>query len=52
MLSQFPGSGPFKALYHQYRVLKVILEIFPVNQQGCYNTFDTEKPEDLYIPTL
>lgn len=52
MLSQFPGSGPFKALYHQYRVLKIILEFFPVNQQGRYNTFDTDKPEDLYTPTL
>jgi len=52
MLSEFPGSGPFKALYHQYRVNKVILEFFPANQQGRYNTFDTTEPSDLYTPTL
>lgn len=52
LVSEFPGTGPFKNLYHQFKVRKVILEFFPVNQQGRYNTFDTTEPSDLYTPTL
>ena len=52
LVSEFPGTGPFKNLYHQFKVRKVILEFFPVNQQGRYNTFDTSEPSDLYTPTL
>lgn len=52
ILSQFPGSGPWKALYHQYRVKKVILEFYPVNIQGRYNTATEEDFCELYTPTL
>lgn len=52
MLSEFPGSGPFKALYHQFRILKIILEFYPVNMQGRFNTEDDIAFADLYTPTL
>lgn len=52
MVSEFPGTGPYKALYRQYRVTKIIAEFFPVNMQGRYNTEDDVPFCDLYTPTL
>jgi len=51
-VSQFPGTGPYKALYRQFKVKKVILEFFPVNMQGRFNTEDDVPFTDLYTPTL
>lgn len=51
-LSSFPGTGPFKALYHQFRIVKVIFEFFPVNQQGRYNEGSQTDLGQLYTPTL
>lgn len=52
LVSEFPGTGPYKALYRQFRVSKVTLEFFPVNMQGRYNTEDDIPFCDLYTPTL
>lgn len=52
MVSRFPGTGPYKALYRQFRVIKVILEFFPVNQQGRYNEGTEEDFCQLYTPSL
>lgn len=52
LVSQFPGTGPYKTLYRQFRVKKVILEFFPVNQQGRYNEGSEEDFCQLYTPTL
>ncbi len=52
MVSEFPGTGPYKALYRQYRVTKVILEFFPVNYQGVHNEGTEEDFCQLYTPTL
>jgi len=52
LLSEFPGVGPYKALYHQFKIKKVIAEFFPVNMQGRYNTEDDIPFCDLYTPTL
>jgi len=52
MVSQFPGTGPYKDLYRQFKVKKVILEFFPVNMQGRFNTEDDVPFTDLYTPTL
>jgi len=52
LVSQFPGTGPYKLLYRQFRVKKVILEFFPVNMQGRYNTDDATDFCDLFTPTL
>lgn len=52
MLSQFPGVGPYKALYHQFKIKKVTAEFFPVNMQGRFNTEDDIAFADLYTPTL
>lgn len=51
-VSQFPGTGPYKALYRQFRVIKVILEFFPVNLQGSLNEGTEEDFCQLYTPTL
>lgn len=32
-LASFPGTGPFQALYHQYRILKCKVEYIPCNSQ-------------------
>jgi len=52
MVSQFPGTGPYKLLYRQFRVKKVILEFFPVNLQGRLNEGTEEDFCELYTPTL
>jgi len=52
MVSEFPGTGPYKALYRQFKVTKVIVEFFPVNIQGRYNTGDEDDLSKLYTPTL
>jgi len=52
LLSEFPGTGPYKLLYRQFRVIKVILEFFPVNMQGRYNEGSEEDFCQLYTPTL
>lgn len=52
LVSEFPGTGPYKALYRQYRVTKVILEFFPVNIQGALNEGTEEDFCQLYTPTL
>ncbi len=52
LVSEFPGTGPYKALYRQFRVKKVILEFFPVNMQGRYNEGTEEDFCELYTPTL
>ena len=51
-LSSFPGTGPFKALYHQFRIIKVTFEWFPVNQQGRYNEGTETDLNKMYTPTL
>ncbi|AXQ66489.1 MAG: capsid jelly roll protein [Circoviridae sp.] len=51
-LSSFPGTGPFAALYHQFRIVKVIYEFFPVNQQGRYNEGTETDLSKMYTPTL
>jgi len=51
MVSQFPGTGPYKALYRQFKVKKVILEFFPVNMQGRLNTTDADL-DTYYTPSL
>ncbi len=52
LVSEFPGTGPYKALYRQYRVTKIILEFFPVNFQGAHNEGTEEDFCQLYTPTL
>lgn len=52
LVSQFPGTGPYKTLYRQFRVTKVILEFFPVNIQGTLNEGSEEDFCQLYTPTL
>lgn len=51
-VSEFPGTGPYKALYRQYRVTKVILEFFPVNSQARYQNGEEDDFCQLYTPTL
>lgn len=50
-LNQFPGTGPFVQLYHQYRINKVKVEYFPVNTQARYQ-LDGEQPADTFTPSL
>ena len=53
-ISEFPGTGPFKALYHQFRVVKCTAIFEPVNMQGAFNTEDAVSTAltDYYTPTL
>mgnify|MGYP000307947669 CR=1 FL=1 len=50
-LNTFPGTGPFQALYHQYRILKVKVEYIPVNYQARHQ-LDGEQPTDTFTPTI
>lgn len=52
LVSEFPGTGPYKALYRQFRVTKVILEFFPVNYQAVHSEGTEEDFCQLYTPTL
>ncbi len=52
LVSEFPGTGPYKALYRQFRVTKIILEFHPVNMQGRYNEGQEEDFCQLYTPSL
>jgi len=52
LVSEFPGTGPYKQLYRQFRVLKVILEFFPSNIQGSLNEGTEEDFCNLYTPML
>lgn len=52
MISEFPGTGPYKALYRQYKVTKVIAEFYPVNSQARYQDGTEEDFCQLYTPTL
>ena len=52
LVSQFPGTGPYKALYHQFRVTKIMVEFFPVNSQARYQDGTEEDFCQLYTPTL
>ena len=56
-LSEFPGTGPFKALYHQFRIIKVTFLFTPVSGQAIWapgsNNIATVTPvTDQYTPTL
>jgi len=51
-VSEFPGTGPYKLLYKQFRVTKVILEFFPVNSQARFDSGTEEDFCQLYTPTL
>ena len=50
-LNTFPGTGPFQALYHQYRILKWKVEYIPVNTQAKF-VLDGEQPADTFTPSL
>lgn len=52
MVSEFPGTGPYKTLYRQFRIKKVILEFFPVNSQARFSEGTEEDFCQLYTPTL
>ena len=51
-VSEFPGTGPYKLLYRQFRITKVILEFFPVNSQARFSEGTVEDFCQLYTPTL
>lgn len=51
-LGDFPGTGPFQNLYHQYRIKKVKIEFIPCNIQSRYNLSDPTDPAQEFTPTL
>lgn len=50
-LNTFPGTGPYAALYHQYRILKVKVEYIPCNTQAKF-VLDGEQPTDTFTPSV
>ncbi len=50
-LNEFPGTGPYQKLYHQYRINKVMVEYIPCNTQARYE-LDGEQPVDTFTPSL
>lgn len=50
-LAEFPGTGPFQNLYHQYRFTKVKVEFIPCNSQARYQ-LDGEQPTATFTPSL
>lgn len=51
-LGQFPGSGPYQNLYHQYKINKVKIEFIPCNVQSRYNLSDPTDPNAEFTPSL
>ncbi len=51
-LGDYPGTGPYQNLYHQYRIKKVKIEFIPCNVQSRYNLSDPTNPNAEFTPSL